>query len=293
MKRNLAFLLSAFTLGWAASAPLAQAAAPSTTARPSHATLAVSKPTGMKSLSCAGKVKVLLLQNNQPWGNNSNEQVLSAIGVGYNSADSGDFATVLAPAHLAKCHTVIVAGAQDSTFYNALAPYMANLTSWALFPQHTLVYHGVDFGEGSFWDFALPLNLTHQYETSPYAEVANPQSPLAHGMPSFFTGSSASHDVLDLGSVGQSKVVLQTGRPTDITSAPTQLDGVAQPVMVDYCYVLGRIIASTTTQEFYFVQGTEWAVTLLWNELWLATKKPGCQPKATPPYPPDYLYINH
>lgn len=289
MKRMLGFLLAA-GLSYALAAPAAMAGG---SVNKQVAATKV-KPTISSSLKCTSKRKVLLLQDVLPWGNNSNEQVLEALDVNYIVANSDQFATILAPARLAKCHTVIVAGNQTSGFYHALAPYKATLTSWTLFPQHTLVFHGADSGEDTFWSFALPLNLTHQNFFAYDNTVANPGSPLANNMPSYFYDTdmqSVSNGFFDLGAVGPSNVVLETNRKRGDSVPAAEVDLGPLPTMVDYCYVLGRIIASTTTQEYYFpVANADWAVILLWNELWLATQKPGCQPKAMPPYPPSYLF---
>ena len=201
----------------------------------------------------------LLVQDELPWGYDSNEQVLTALGVAYDTVASADFASV----DLSAYSTIIVASTQPQQFYGRLKAHRDALDNWLKHGARTLEFHAA-FQSDNHWGFDLPGQVHAVWNPQSTNALTWVPDPLTAGLPHRMTGNYASHVTFQRPHVINLAVLIRT------------VGGEHDPVMVDYCVGSGRVIATGQTVEFAYANGWDFAPALQ-NMLAASTLTPGCQ----------------
>lgn len=214
----------------------------------------------LASAGFAARSTTLLLQDVPPWQTDSNERVLTQLGVPFEIVGSAQLRTV----ELRRYTTIVVASDQPQRFYDRLGKHVGAIERWLRHGgQRTLEFHGADSGtQGGVWSFTLPKGVRREdtvYRKRNYVHVAD--SPLVAGAPSPMLGHWASHVTLDPGTVDRSRAIV--------------VDRDRRPTLLDYCVGPGRVIVSGQTVEYAFRFGGDVAP-MLPNMLRESTLQPGC-----------------
>jgi M6 family metalloprotease-like protein/uncharacterized repeat protein (TIGR01451 family) len=172
---------------------------------------------------------VLILQDTLPWGFDSIQQILSALGVPFDQVDSSQIPTV----DLTPYEMVIVPSVQGDSFYTT---WNANIAKF-----ETYVGAG-----GKLWQSTTnfpgsmePLTVggvVSATDLDNFNDVVAAGHPWVLGVPTPIEGTAASHDSFTNLFPG-SQVVVQT-------------QTTARPTLVEYGYGSGRVLITGMTLEF-------------------------------------------
>jgi hypothetical protein len=149
------------------------------------------QPMGMKKIKITKNGNsVLIIQNEAPWGYSSNEDILSANGIGYdmintsyiNSVDFSDYKVVLIPSD------------QPTSFYEAVNSFADKFNNYVE-SGGILEFHAAGWGwnSGDASLVTLPGNMNINFNYSDVNYLLDPTHSLVEGVQNPFTGSNASH----------------------------------------------------------------------------------------------------
>jgi hypothetical protein len=201
----------------------------------------------------------LLLQDVEPWGFDSNEQVLGSLGVAYDVVGSKQFSQLSLDGYA----TLIVASNQPQRFYNRLGKRADVIDAWLRHGARTLEFHAA-YQPDNYWTFTLPGQIGVEWDPQYTDRLTWSTDALTQDLPEKMTGDYASH-VTFAGPlhVVKSQVLIVTN------------DGQHKPVMIDYCIGTGRVIATGQTVEYAYSAGWNFGPALT-NMIAASTGAPGC-----------------
>lgn len=194
----------------------------------------VAKPTITKTDSKANK-KYLVVQNFNPWGLNSNFDVLNAAGIPYDVINSADLATT--NLNVYKC--VMIVSVQDQNYYDNIAANNVKLAQYVS-DGGILDFHACSQSGENVSGVTLPGGMKFVHSTSPTNYILEPTHPLVDGLPSPFTGNDASHNILT--NIPANATLIVKNADDDIT-------------MAEYRYGNGTVVAMCQTLEFGYGNG--------------------------------------
>ncbi len=206
----------------------------------------------LNAYPCSGDETVALIQDVVPWGGNSNVEELSAQGIDFCIINSSDLGT----ADLSKYKVIIISSDQTQTFYNNLFPAGSIHSAIDAFVKGggILSANLCDYG----WNFGLWVNykfiadVQHVISLTDNNNIAAPSHPIITGE----YGGTNGGQILDDGNKNDLDgwSASSHGYFTDLPVGTEVIlkDGYNQPVMVEYTYGKGVIIASLTTTEFRY-----------------------------------------
>jgi hypothetical protein len=199
-----------------------------------------------------GGSNFLIIEDSLPWGLDTNEATLTALGAGYeydvtNAATFGAFDLA---AHGIK--VIIVASDQTTSFYSTLYGEKDKLADFVS-AGGVLLAHAADAGwnmgtwESNPW---LPGGVTRVQDYNDVLTPDDPSHPVLAGVSDgdldYWNWSA--HDYFTNLPGGTSTIVSRTA------------DG--EPVYVEYLHGIGTVLATTMTMEWYYASRT-----MLGNEL--------------------------
>jgi hypothetical protein len=182
---------------------------------------------------------VLVLLDALPFGSDALFQVLGLLGTAVDVAGSAELATL----DLASYRVVFVANDQPQPFYAALDDAMPSLEGYVE-GGGFLWFGAAGWGWNGGEPDGLPLPGGGEVvgpEVWDVNEVTAPDHPVAAGLPSTFTGTSASHAVL-------------RDHPEGTVIATTPEGGTT---LVDYALGAGRVLALTQPVEYGWERGED------------------------------------
>ena len=179
--------------------------------------------------------KVLIVEDVQPWGRNSNEQALTANGLAYDLIRSAQ----LAATDLSAYKVVIVPSVQTPAYYSALAGRANQLNAFVA-SGGVLEFHAAGFGGADSSLVTLPGGMHSAYLPAATNVVLVPAHPLVAGVPNPFSGNFASHSYF-----------------TDVPANATRIahDGSGRINLVVYHFGRGTVVAGGQTFEYYYGTG--------------------------------------
>lgn len=222
----------------------------------------------MQATPCTGSENVLLIQDNVPWyagtgqdplGANATE--LSAQGKKYCIITSSDLAT----ADLSQYDEIVISSAQNQGFYDALFPSGTIHSKLDDFVKHggvlsaNLADHASGQGNNGTWDsYTFIGGIQHVEGYSEDNKIVDPTHPIIAVTVPCTSGNCgvivdmASYN--DLDDWGYSSHGYFTHLPTG--AKVILADEKNQPVMIEYIYGKGVVIANLTTIEWRYTGGS-------------------------------------
>ncbi len=181
---------------------------------------------------------VLIIQDNDPWGTTSTQDILNAHGIAFHLADSSMIPTI----DLSPYTMVIIPSVQGDSFYTTFNAYLYKFEDY--------VSNGGKLWQSScnFMGSIEPLapgGVVSADDPDEYNVLIEPGHPWVAGVPSPFYGYYASHDSFS------------SLYPGSLVVATAQTSG--NPTLVDYRYGAGRTLITGQPLEFFWAAGWEGA----------------------------------
>lgn len=201
----------------------------------------VPKKIQTQSLNVINNGRVLLIEDALPYGRDTNEFALNAIGINYDLIYSSDLETVT----LSNYKFIIYAGDQPTSYYKNISKNIAKIENYA-FKGGILVGHVADRGwQGGDWTGLriLPGGVRHVNNDSAFANVIrilDQSHPVVSGLRSeyFDLWDDSAHGYL---------TNLSAGTRTIMESIDADYNG---PTYIEYSYGKGIVLATTQTFEW-------------------------------------------
>jgi len=181
--------------------------------------------------------QVLIVQDFLPWGTMANETILTGRGIAYDVRSSAQLAAIdLSPYRL-----VIIPSDQSTSYYVTVNAQTAKLDAFVR-GGGVLEVHAAGWGwnSGDASQFTIPGGMRIESYYSSQNTILAPAHPIVAGVPSPFTGSSASHAHFRDIPVGADLLVE---------------DQFPAPDLVVYRLGLGTVVAAGQTLEFGYANG--------------------------------------
>jgi len=174
----------------------------------------------------------LVLRDQLPWGLDVTVPILLGKGATVTTATSTDFPGL----DFADYCVVVIESSQSSDFY---AAYTSNFSKFVDYVESggVLQVHAATFTSPSVAEITLPGGTVPVGNPVSTNIVALPTHPIVAGVPSPFSGSSASHGYLDNLVPGAIIITEQSNN---------------QPTTIEYTLGSGLVIATTVTYEFAY-----------------------------------------
>jgi len=177
---------------------------------------------------------ILIIQDEAPWGNSSNEEILSANGIDYDMINTSYIDSV----DFSNYKVVLIPSDQPTSFYEAVNNYADKFNNYVE-SGGILEFHAAGWGwnSGNASLVTLPGNMNINYNYSDVNYLLDPTHSLVEGVPNPFTGSNASH--------------------SNFTNIPGNAVEIAEDEdrntnLVEYTYGRGAVIAGGQTFEYAF-----------------------------------------
>ncbi|MEG1636347.1 MAG: hypothetical protein RR324_02425 [Cellulosilyticaceae bacterium] len=220
-----------------------------------------------RAITCTGNETVLLIQDNVPWYAGGGQDPLGANvtelldqGKNFCMISSSDIATT----NLSNYKEIIISAAQSQAFYDNLFPGgtiskdIADFVKYGGILSANLTDNASGPGAGGNWAaYTFLSNVQHVLDYTDDDSIADPTHPIITGtLPSPSGNCGPIVDVAvhnDLDGWGFSSHGYFTNLPTNTTVIITDTSN--RPVMVEYPYGKGVVIATLTTTEWRYAGG--------------------------------------
>ncbi|MFX1569137.1 MAG: Ser-Thr-rich GPI-anchored membrane family protein [Promethearchaeota archaeon] len=185
---------------------------------------------------------IAIFQDAYPWNYNSTDIILEMYGISYTIYDSTDFGAI----DISPYQKVIISSDQPQSFYNRLSGNVSWFESYVA-NGGILEIHAADHGWNSgHWDgvLSMPGGLNHTYSSIDTLDINLPQHPIIlNPHPANDTGidnwDASSHGYFDV-------------YPSDCSEILTDT-GTSNPILIEFKFGNGYIIASLQTFEFAYL----------------------------------------
>ncbi len=208
------------------------------------------------SPSIQGVKKILLIEDQLPWGLNSNQQALTELGLPYDTVTAAGLPNVIWNNY----SLVIVSSDQPQYLYDALSPYMSPggaLYNW-VGAGGVLNFHAASWGwQASNWtlSFKLPGGISAVFDPQDNVTVTGPAAPLPPAKGPVKAITDADLDYWSASTHGYFKYVGGDVKPSLVVVTLTVAGAPTKPVYVAYKFGRGAVLTSVQTLEWGYQRG--------------------------------------
>jgi hypothetical protein len=215
-----------------------------------------------------GVKKILLIEDQLPWGLNANHEVLTALGLPHDMVTAAGLPNVVWNDY----SQVIVSSIQPRTFHDALRPYISPggaLYNWVS-AGGVLNFHGAMMpGNDGNWtlSYNLPGGISGVFDAQNDVTVTGPAAPLPPAKGPYRAITDADLDNWNYATHGYFKYVGGDVKPSLVVVTLTIAGAPSKPVYVLYKFGKGAVLTTQQPIEWgYGVVGTN-SKYALYNDL--------------------------